>query len=57
MTTYYSGNKSKGFWGRIKKLQEHDKWYRLYSLGVKLQNLEGKVLKELAEAEKRAKGK
>lgn len=42
--TVYSGIKSKRFWEAI---WDHKKSDKLYKLGVKLQNLEEKVLKEL----------
>ena len=49
MEVHYSGENSEEFWRRINELppaywKAHDK---LYDMGVKLQNLEGDVLKEL----------
>ena len=52
----YSGKLSYEFWGEINSLgerheskKEFAKWNRLYGLGVKLQNLEEKVLAEMKE--------
>jgi len=60
----YSGKLSYEFWGEINSLgerheskKEFAKWNRLYGLGVKLQNLEEKVLAEMKEKIKSEKAK
>ena len=49
MNEHYSGDNSKDFWDRINKLT--DRYEELYSLGVLLQELEGRVLCQLEGAE------
>lgn len=49
----YSGDLSKNFWRRVRSLYDggdYATWKRLYGMGCRLQNLEGKVLKALNEA-------
>jgi len=43
----YAGPPSKGFWRRVNNIREPKARRRLYSLGCRLQELEGKVLREL----------
>lgn len=51
LKAHYSGNLSIPFWKKINALVDIDnkKWNRLYSMGCKLQNLEGDVLRLLGE--------
>lgn len=44
----YSGDESKDFWNAVNALPKRSRG-ELYSLGVALQNLEGFVLKRLAD--------
>lgn len=47
----YSGELSRPFWGRVNSFRGNEKVHnRLYKLGCDLQNLEGKVLREIAAA-------
>ena len=47
---HYSGDGSEAFWKRVNSLPELDK-REAYALGIALQNLEGQVLRSLANAE------
>jgi hypothetical protein len=44
---HYSGEHSKPFWNKINKVKDQKIHDRLYSKGVKLQNLEEIILAEL----------
>ena len=46
---HYSGDNSKDFWAAINSLEGAEK-ETMYSMGVRLQNLESVVLKELKES-------
>lgn len=49
---HYSGERSRNFWRVINGISDHDpkRWEKMYALGVKLQNLETKVLNELEKS-------
>jgi hypothetical protein len=49
----YSGDKSKKFWKRINAIPRIEGHLLLYTLGCALQDLEGRVLGALEDAEKR----
>jgi hypothetical protein len=49
----YSGNHSKRFWDRVKKLKNESDHQAAYMFGVVLQELEERVLKFLEQTEQR----
>jgi len=54
MPAHYSGGKSEPFWSRVGALKDPADHGALYALGCALQNLEGYVLQQLANAEAQA---
>ena len=47
MKPRYSGKLSESFWDKINSIKDEKLWSKIHLMGVKLQNLEEKLLKEL----------
>lgn len=49
---HYSGHYSKRFWRRVNAIKDPTLHHEIYFLGCELQNMEGRVLRKLKEAER-----